>query len=64
MPESYCSSSEFGGGVGYEATDTHTCGVNTYHAHCRMLDAGFFETVIRVTGSRKAYALISRYSRA
>ncbi|WP_397295678.1 DUF6314 family protein [Paracoccus yeei] len=48
---------------GYEATDTHVCGDDAYHAFYRILDAGSFETVIRVIGPRKAYDLRSRYSK-
>lgn len=48
---------------GYEATDTHVCGDDAYHASYRILDAGSFETVIRVIGPQKAYALQSRYAK-
>lgn len=49
---------------GFEATGTHFCGDDAYQAYYRILDAGSFETVIRVVGPRKAYELTSRYSRA
>ena len=49
---------------GWEASDVHACGGDTYHATYSILGPAAFEVVTMVQGPAKAYQLVSQYSRS